>query len=51
MRSSLAAVTAGLLAIGASSMVALGAPLSAQADPTHSSYNGLASTPPMGFND
>jgi hypothetical protein len=32
-------------------MVALGAPSSAQADPTHSSYNGLASTPPMGFND
>ena len=44
------AVAAALL-VGPSSVVALATPSAAQADTTNSSYNGLASTPPMGFND
>jgi hypothetical protein len=63
MRRTLATATAGLLALGAGPVAAAAAPTLARAAPPRTaptvaradtaggSYNGLALTPPMGFND
>ncbi len=47
MRKSLSAVAVGLLAVAAAPVISLVTAAPAIAD----SYNGLALTPPMGFND
>jgi alpha galactosidase A-like protein/alpha galactosidase C-like protein len=52
MRRRLATVSAGIFLLGATTAVALTASTAARgAETPGSSYNGLAMTPPMGFND